>query len=289
VAIADIAWLLLAGWLLMLLVTTVSSGRRQGWHDRAARSVVVRKGRLVPVWPAPAPTGFPPGAPPTGLADPNWPAAAVPPATPGQAPMRDSHGAAWQLPAPPADPPPADPPHWPRAAEGPAATAKSVAVTPARRAAAYLFDGMILAGLFMVTGSIAISVLDPSAVAGGSAGTPISDRTIILVGLMGGLEQMIYFVAWWTLGRGTAGQRLLGMEVAYAETSKSLSWMDSFLRWTILQGPIALAMIVPQAARDIVLLVAVSWSIFLVLRLYMDPTWIPPHDQFVNSRVAARR
>jgi hypothetical protein len=57
----------------------------------------------------------------------------------------------------------------------------------------------------------------------------------------------------------------------------------------ILQGPIALAMIVPQAARDIVLLVAVSWSIYLVLRLYMDPTWIPPHDQFVNSRVAARR
>ena len=284
VAIADIAWLLLAGWLLMLLVTTISSRRRQGWHDRAARSVVVRKGRLVPVWPAPVPTGFPPGMPPTGFPDPNWPAAAMPPAAPGQAPMQDSHGAASQLPSSPADPP-----YWPRAAEESAATPKSVAVTPVRRAAAYLFDGMILTGLFMVTGSIAISLLDPSVVAGGSAGTPVSDRTIILVGLMGGLEQLIYFVAWWTLGRGTAGQRLLGMEVAYAETSKSLSWMDSFLRWTILQGPIALAMIVPQAARDIVLLVAVSWSIYLVLRLYMDPTWIPPHDRFVNSRVAARR
>jgi len=306
VNICDISWLLTAGWLLILLVTTVSNARRQGLHDRAAKSVVVKRGHLVAMWPVPgmsygpypsgamppgqgsptgtdgypAPTGLAPWAPPSPSPAPGWPVATAappesPPAeqpTPDDTPPADTDGSPAWLPLPAdSDLPPAP-----------------VSVTVRRRTAAYLIDGAMLAALFVITESIAVSIIDPAAITNATSGGPISDRTVVLVGLLSGLEQMAYFTASWALGGASFGQRILRLQVTCADTSKGLSWMDSFLRWAILQGPIALALILPQTVQSVGVFAAVLWGMFLVWKINSDPTWLPPHDRFVNSRVSGK-
>jgi len=82
------------------------------------------------------------------------------------------------------------------------------------------------------------------------------------------------------------GQRLMHIEVADATTGKALGWMDAFLRWAIMQGPIALVTIVPEVARAPVVFVATAWVFYLYYSTQTNRNWQGLHDRFVNSRVA---
>jgi uncharacterized RDD family membrane protein YckC len=148
------------------------------------------------------------------------------------------------------------------------------------RLAAYAFDCVVVYGVYLLTASIAIAALMPSST------TTLDDRTFILLGLVGGLEQLLYFAGGWTLRRRTIGQRFFHLRVADAATGKALGPMDALVRWAVLQGPFALASIVPGGIRDLTILVASGWILYLFYTTIVDPDQRGLHDRFLNSRVS---
>jgi uncharacterized RDD family membrane protein YckC len=154
------------------------------------------------------------------------------------------------------------------------------AATVGRRIAGYLIDCVIVYMVFSLAAAGVAAALLPSGAA------TIDERTYILLGLVGGSLQLAYFTVGWAVWQGTLGQRLLHMRVADATTGKSLGWMDAIVRWAILQGPFALATIVPEVARLFVLMAAVVWSMYLLRTTTTDPDLRGLHDRFLNSRVA---
>jgi len=297
-AVPDIGLLVVAVWLTILLVTTVGGEYRRGLHDRIAGSIVVTRRMLParppagpwsttpPQWPA-APAGWPGasggGAQPTTVdgtpEDGTQPPVAVPPDA-GSAPAQP----AWL------DDSTGSVPVWIRAADESDLPVRFPAARPGRRLTAYLIDCGTLLLIILTSVSVLFTLFAP--VQGASAdasSSTIDDRTFMLIGLFAGMVQAIYFVAGWVLWRGTVGQRLLGMEVTNAETSKPLTWTDAFVRWAVMQGPLALAFAVPPAVSAYVLLGAFMWEGYLLYTLYSSKDWHTPHDRFVNSRVAQER
>ena len=147
-------------------------------------------------------------------------------------------------------------------------------------------DSVVVYVVFAMIQAILLVTVLKSVAPADSSPAAFDERTSILVGLVGGLLQVVYFVPAWALLKGTLGQRLMHMEVADATTGKSLGWMDAFLRWAVMQGPIALVTIVPQAARTPVVFVATAWLFYLHYSTQTNRNWQGPHDRFVNSRVA---
>jgi uncharacterized RDD family membrane protein YckC len=152
--------------------------------------------------------------------------------------------------------------------------------TVGRRLAAYLFDCVLVYMIYSLSATLIITAFLPT-----TNTTTIDERTYILMGLVGGLEQLVYFASGWALGQGTLGQRLLHLRVADATTGKSLTWMDGVVRWAVLQGPFALVTIAPSAIRTVVLAVAASWAVSLLYTTMVDPNQKGLHDRFLNSQV----
>ena len=293
----DLALVGALAWPALLLASTAASPIRQGLHDRLAGSLVVGRARAVPpppygyyagYGPANEPPGtVPPGVVPPGLVPPGawppgaWPAGVVPPGgTPGD----------LEAPAPG----PADvqegPTDWSSSPGGispwlappgqsEARPALRIA-TVNRRLAAYLLDCVLVYGVYLVTASIVVAALMPS------SATALDERTFILLGLAGGLEQMLYFISGWTLRRGTLGQRLFHLHVADVVSGKALGPMDALVRWAVLQGPFALASIVPGGVRDLTILVAAGWMLYLYYTTITDPDQRGLHDRFLSTKVS---
>jgi uncharacterized RDD family membrane protein YckC len=303
-----------ATWPVLLLIWTSLSRTRQGLHDLLARSLVVAQ---LP-WTGWAAPGYRPGydpafgVPPYGApSDPGtWPSG-VPGIPPDGAPGAWPPGApgAWQpgdLPPdgvpgtwPPGYVPPATPSDGPAAEGEPApggwasrplfrplvgpgesdAPSKPVAATVGRRVSAYLFDCAFVFMVFGLTQSIAIALYFPSPTA------VIDERSFILLGLVGGIEQLVYFTAGWVVWQGTLSQKLMHLRVADATTGKAMGWLDALVRWAVLQGPFALVTIAPEAVRFPLLLVAASWAAFLLSTTINGPELRGLHDRFLNSKV----
>lgn len=289
----DMAMLLVVAWPPLLLILTATNPLGQGLHDRLSGSLVVGKGAapsaaaygrgfgpglgmpgygaLPGTWSPPnsgsAAGDGPPGV--GGLPPGSWPPEGMPPdaALPGDVqPDALPPGApgvtAWLGPEDESD-----------------ARPKIHAATVGRRVGAYLFDCGVVYLVFLIMESIAAMVFLHSIT------TAIDERTYILLGLAGGVWQLVYFTASWALWRGTLGQRVLHLRVSDATTGKALSWLDAVVRWAVLQGPFALATVVPVAARGPVLLMAPIWTIFLLYSTTNDPDSRGLHDRFLNSRV----
>src|ERR1035437_137020 len=274
-------------WPVVLLIWTASSSTRQGLHDVAARSQVVGRAPAVVGfgYSAGQLPGYPGGAWPPGFVPPGF----VP--TPGGWPaVNQSGGPAPAAPQAPAGPVPLqtlDPaPVSPRSGDGTVAPSRLRGATVGRRTAAYLMDSVVVYVVFAMIQAILLVTVLKSVAPADSSPAAFDERTSILVGLVGGLLQVVYFVPAWALLKGTLGQRLMHMEVADATTGKSLGWMDAFLRWAVMQGPIALVTIVPQAARTPVVFVATACFFYLHYSTQTNRNWQGPHDRFVNSRVA---
>jgi uncharacterized RDD family membrane protein YckC len=145
--------------------------------------------------------------------------------------------------------------------------------------AAYLFDCVIVYMVFVLIQTIIAVALLPADT------TTLDERTYILLGLVGGFWQLAYFTSGWAVWRGTLGQKLMHMEVTEATTGKALGWLDSVVRWAVLQGPFALVTIVPEAARLLVLMAATTWIMYLLYTTSKDPDVRGLHDRFLNSKV----
>jgi uncharacterized RDD family membrane protein YckC len=277
-------------WPIVLLIWTAASSTRQGLHDVAARSQVLGRAPLLigSGYSAGQLPGYPGGSWPPGFVPPGF----VPP--PGGWPSvnqsADAAPAAPQAPQAPDGPVPLqtlDPaPVWPRPGDRTDTPSRLRGATVGRRTAAYLMDSVVVYVVFAMIQAILLVTVLKSLAPADSSQAAFDERTSILVGLVGGLLQVVYFVPAWALLKGTLGQRLMHIEVADATTGKSLGWMDAFLRWAVMQGPIALVTIVPQAARTPVVFVATAWLFYLHYSTQTNRNWQGPHDRFVNSRVA---
>jgi uncharacterized RDD family membrane protein YckC len=308
--VVDVAMLVAIGWPCVLLLSTAASPTRKGLHDRLAGSLVVGKGG--PSWagsgygPVYGPPGYPGYGPPPGYVPPGVPpASGRPPAglPLGPTPPDTSEGAPAGV-AQANEPPPstsrpaeesqaesragAEPgqalgpgeePGWSRSEVESEAPSARHAATVGRRVAAYVFDCVIVYLVFvLIETAVALAFLPAGT-------TTVDERTYILLGLIGGFWQLAYFASGWAVWRGTFGQRLMGMEVTEATTGKALGWIDSVVRWAVLQGPFALVTIVPQVARGAVLVAAAVWVWFLLYTTRNDADLRGLHDRFLNSRV----
>ena len=268
--------LVAVGWPLVMFAWTVNSPTKQGPHDRLAGSLVVAKSKLA--WrfgPAPDPNrgygpgyGAYPGALPTGLlGSPDV-------RQPGESADEPAGLASERPPVGPTDRLPVGP-----VPSGDAAGLPAVAVvTIGRRVAAYLFDCAVVLIVFLTIVEVAAAVFLNSA-------TILDERTYILFFLAGGALQIAYFTVGWVVWKGTPGQRLMHMRVTDAATGKGLSWMDALARWAVMQGPFALATIVPLAAQQFMGPTAAAWTVWLLYSTMKDPDHRGLHDRFVNSHV----
>lgn len=280
-------------WPAILLISTATSRLRQGLHDRFTGSLVVGKA-ATPVWvgsaygPGTGPGSSPPAyGPPPGPPPQHWPPPGIlapdPASAPGAAGGRSTPGEAA-----PAEPGPGTPTapwsqtEWrpPSSAFGePDVRPASRGAVVNRRIAAYLFDCLVVLVISGLTESAITTAWLPS------GGPNLDERTYILLGLVGGLEQLAYFTTGWAIWKGTLAQRVMHLRVEDVTTGKALTWPDAVVRWAILQGPFALVTIVPDAARIPVQLVATAWAVFLLSATRNAPDGRGPHDRFLNSRV----
>ena len=278
----DLATLLILAWPAVLLIWTAASPTRQGLHDRVAGSLVVAKGAAPRTAGIRRPGGEPGFVQPGLGLTPGYPGYLAPPDQPGAPDGPESSGDGWR------DPYGAegsrargagDGAAWPLEVEGSDAVPARNEATVRRRVMAYLLDCVIVYLVFAVLETAIVMVFMPSATAN------LDERTYILLGLVGGVWQLAYFTIGWAVLRGTVGQRLRHLRVTDAATGKALGWMDAVVRWAILQGPFALATIVPEAVRLPVVLVAPVWALLLLYSTVNDPNGRGLHDRFLNSRV----
>jgi uncharacterized RDD family membrane protein YckC len=274
----DLAILGAVLWPVMLLLWTGMNPQRRGLHDRLAGSLVVGKsGGFVRYgyYPGFGPVYSLPGAIQPGAVPPAaWPGA------PGAASATDQDrpspdGA--ELPVAGSEPNLNSP--WTGPGARPETRDRLHVATINRRISAYAFDCVFVYAVYVLTASIVVASFVPS------TATVLDDRTFILVGLAGGLEQFIYFATGWVFRGGSIGQRLFHLQVADATTGKRLGWIDALVRWAVLQGPFALTTIVPGAMRDVVILVASGWMLYLFYTTIVDPDQRGLHDKFLNSKV----
>lgn len=287
-------------WPVILLIATVSDPHRQGLHDRMAGSLVVARAPQPTYWPAPAASA---GAAP---ADTARPSGYVPPAAVDNGPFAPGHSPATSDRPPdprgeepgPADQPPSDgptPPYappagWPASDSGSPTDRlwlhddsqdkpqrNQAAVAIGRRVGAYFLDCALVYMAF----SLILTIMST----GTDRTQSWSEKAAIIAGLLGGLEQAVYFIGGWLAMRGTLGQRVFHLEVNYATTGKRLGPQDAFIRWTVMQGPFAAATIAPEAARVLILSLAAGWACFLLYSTLSSSDGRGIHDRLVNSAV----
>ncbi len=287
-------------WPVVLLMWTASSPGRRGPHDVAARSQVVGRarqsygygmaaGRAPWQSAAGAPFGYPPGELPPGIVQSDPANSSLNPHAPELPQSRlDTWLDVWlRRPRPAADG--SDSPRvpmWPRPAVEGELPSRLPGATVSRRAVAYAIDCVTVYTIFGFVQSLLLQLVFKTAISPDTSLPVVDEKTSILLGLMGGILQILYFVPSWVVLKATLGQRLTHISVADATTGKPLSWMDAFLRWAIVQGPLALVTIVPQVAVGIVSFVGMLWVFFLLYATQNNADWRGLHDRFVNSRVA---
>jgi uncharacterized RDD family membrane protein YckC len=147
-----------------------------------------------------------------------------------------------------------------------------------RRVCAYAIDSAILFVSF---------ILVATAVGGTetSSGLPVSERQAMITGLICGAGQLIYFVAGWSIWRGSIGQKMTGLQVGDESTGGRLGWADAVVRWALLQGPFALVTAAPYGVSSLIALVAGPWMVVLMFRAHDDPDGQSYHDRLVHSLV----
>jgi uncharacterized RDD family membrane protein YckC len=147
-----------------------------------------------------------------------------------------------------------------------------------RRIGAYAIDSVTLFVFYILV----------AAAVGGtetSSGLPVPERQAMIIGLISGAGQLIYFVAGWSIWRGSIGQKMTGLQVGDESTGGRLGWADALVRWALLQGPFALATATPYGVRSPIVLAAVFWVFVLVFRAHDDPDGQGYHDRLVHSLV----
>jgi uncharacterized RDD family membrane protein YckC len=223
----------------------------------------------VPIGESPAP------APAENVAAPLTP----PPATPG---IISAEPVGWvaagQDPAgaTPATPPPGPTVYW---------------EVPVPHTAVPVADGVVVAGIFARAVAYAVDALLLGAInlivfglLGVLDGTGDEALTLIVSGVLVGVD-FLYFVGLWTSGlHATLGMRLLRLRVLGAKTAGTLSVNDALLRWIALSGAVGILTLVPGLGGSIGL-VSLLWFLVLLLSAATNPLRQGLHDRWARSVV----
>jgi len=254
-------------WYGAIALSTARGPTHRGLHDAVAGSVVLRapreaiasrrvRGMTGPI--DPAGQGSEPQADATPPPPSAWP---TPPPGP----------ASWQVPPSPAGwtPPPVQ--------AGPAAGI--VYAGFGVRFVAYVIDGILLAIVETILGSIVVG----AALAAGKVGY----GSLIGLAVINLVLSGVYFIYTWTRMRASPGDRLLGIMVLNAADGSPLTTNQAAIRWLVLAGPGALATLVSYGAGAgaIISLLVFLWYIYLAWSTATDPRRQGFHDKYVRSVV----
>jgi hypothetical protein len=288
-------------WPLILLVSTATSRDRRGLHDRLSGSVVLGRNVAFGAWGYAGSAGIGPGGIQFGPEPGYWPA---PPGVPGRPPIPLGYPMPQPPPPGPAEGPAPQqaemPPKNPAAEANASRDGEPAQRSPAsenpqvfgallpeglrvaginRRMAAYLIDTAVVLALLAVAATVVFGDTDPN------AGRP-AERLVMLSGLIGGLAQAVYFVAAWSIWRGSLGQKALGLQVGEESTGRRLGFADALVRWALLQGPLALVFSVPGLLQPSIGALAIGWMWLLMFSARRDPDHRGYHDRIAHSLVA---
>jgi uncharacterized RDD family membrane protein YckC len=147
-----------------------------------------------------------------------------------------------------------------------------------RRIGAYAIDSVILF-VFYILVATAVGGTETS------SGLAVPERQAMITGLICGAGQLVYFVAGWSIWRGSIGQNMVGLQVGDESTGGRLGWADAVVRWALLQGPFALVTATPYGVNSLIALAAVPWMFVLLFRAHDDPDGQGYHDRLVHSLV----
>ncbi|HEV8696218.1 MAG TPA: RDD family protein [Candidatus Limnocylindrales bacterium] len=161
---------------------------------------------------------------------------------------------------------------------------------PIRRLVAYLVDGLVVAGLIFVAGSIATVILGPTVRfdVDGPDGLVLDRSRAVVNAILGTAISALYFVASWTRAGRTPGQALCNLRVAAVGDGSRLSVRDAVVRWVALGAPVALVSLVVRgspAATAALTLAAAGWSAVLLVTTIFERRHRGLHDRLARSIV----
>ncbi|HYN69104.1 MAG TPA: RDD family protein [Candidatus Eisenbacteria bacterium] len=155
------------------------------------------------------------------------------------------------------------------------------------RAAAYLIDLLILAVLSGVIAGLVAAVAPTTAARLEPGGTGIQSGTPISALVSVAVSFVYFFFLWRSSGRGSVGQRLLGIQVGNAFDGAILTPGQATIRWAALGYPLSLLSVTQAGAAAGGLL-----NFMLVIALFLttlgSPTRQGWHDKLAGSAVVRR-
>jgi uncharacterized RDD family membrane protein YckC len=264
----SVSWIACWAWPLALLITASINPAKRGLHDTLAGSIVVSGTRVSVggVMASAVDRVVPAGLPGLAALAPAAPAAEE---TEGGAdPQAAGLRKAWT-------PPEVDARVSEKLPDGLRLARFS------RRIGAYAIDCGIMFGVFLVCSAVAETITGISATTGGV----VPERLAMVAGLLGGIAQLVYFVVAWTFSNGTLGMKAAGLKIVSEKGEPAIDWIDSLVRWAVLQGPFALWSIAPFVIRGPIAIYGAFMIVFLVFSTRDNPDGQGLHDRLVGTMV----
>jgi uncharacterized RDD family membrane protein YckC len=155
------------------------------------------------------------------------------------------------------------------------------------RVIAFIIDIVVLVLIYIVVGIVGVSIglvsTDPTNPFAERVGTGSLVLNLILIAIEGA-----YFILTWTSWRGSAGQRVLGMQVGNEVDGRTLTMAEAATRWALLFGPSALGQLVGSFSAGLGSLISLAsfiWFIALLVTTAQSPTKQGLHDRYAHTVV----
>ncbi len=220
-----------------------------------------------------------------------------------------AHPPSSGAPAPPPGPPPAapPPPDWqsppqqpssaPAAGSMPSWTGNITSTQPVagpagfyyadvpNRIIAFIIDYIIFLVVFFIVGVVTLSILGTNV----GFGLQLQSTASVLVqNILANLLVGAYFIYTWVAMRGTAGMKVLGMQIGHQSDGRTLTYQQAALRFALIFGPGFIAGLLSAfvlALGLIASLVSLVWFIILLVTTAQSPTKQGLHDRYAETMV----
>ena len=156
------------------------------------------------------------------------------------------------------------------------------------RIIAFIIDLIVLAvaGMIisLVIGGIFGGLTTPRSLE--SAGGDLNVGAFLVVAIAQLAISFAYFGYCWVALRGTAGMKMLGLQIGDESDGHSVSWNQALVRWLILGIPSILAtfaVFVPSVLGVVLTIIGVIWLVVLLYTIAQSPTKQGLHDRYART------
>jgi len=156
------------------------------------------------------------------------------------------------------------------------------------RIIAYIIDAIIIAIINVIIGAVLFSIVGPATVFDPRTfGTSVNLGPLLIVTLIGLAINAAYFVYMWVNMRGTAGMKLLGMQIGHESDGRTITYQQGLLRWALLGAPLGLAQLLnPWPGLGLLIsLLGLIWLIALLVTTAQSPTKQGLHDRYAKTMI----